>query len=59
MKILVQWFFIVGAFLFLYWYMPEALKDNRVTLVEMGTIAINVLCLIINLGNYFDAKGTS
>jgi len=44
-----QWFFIIGTFVFLYWYMPEALKDDRVTLVEMVTIGINVLGFLVNL----------
>lgn len=42
-------FFVIGSFAFLYWYMPEAVKDNRVTLVEIGIIAINVICFISNL----------
>lgn len=52
MTSIIRWFFILGSFVFLYWYMPEALQDNRVTLFEMGTIAINVLCLLINLSNH-------
>lgn len=44
-----QWFFIIGTFVFLYWYMPEAMKDDRVTLIEMATIGINVICFLLNL----------
>lgn len=56
MKKFVQWFFIIGSFVFLYWYMPMALSDNKVTLVEMATIGINVLCFIINFANFVSAK---
>lgn len=56
MKVFIQWFFIVGSFAFLYWYMPEALKDNKVMLVEMATIGINVLCFIINFANFVSAR---
>ena len=56
MKSVIQWFFIIGSFVFLYWYMPEALRDNKVTLVEMATIGVNALCLLINLSNYVGSK---
>lgn len=56
MKKFIQWFFIIGSFVFLYWYMPEALRDNKVTLVEMATIGINFLCFIINFANVISAK---
>lgn len=56
MKKFTQWFFIIGSFAFLYWYMPEALRDNKVTLVEMATIGVNFLCFIINFANVISAK---
>lgn len=56
MRKFTQWFFIIGSFVFLYWYMPEALKDNKVTLYEMATIGINVLCFIVNFANFVAAK---
>lgn len=56
MKSFTRWFFIIGSFAFLYWYMPEALRDNKVTLVEMATIGINFLCFIINFANAIEAK---
>lgn len=56
MKKFTQWFFIIGSFVFLYWYMPEALRDNKVTLIEMATISVNFLCFIINFANVISAK---
>lgn len=56
MRKFTQWFFIIGSFAFLYWYMPEALRDNKVTLVEMATTGINFLCFIINFANVISAK---
>lgn len=52
MRKFTQVFFIVGSFIFLYWFMPEALRDNRVTLYEMILIGINVLNLLVNLSNF-------
>ena len=51
-----QWFFIIGSFVFLYWYMPIALSDNKVALGEMATIGINVLGFIVNFANFVSAK---
>lgn len=51
-----QWFFIIGSFVFLYWYMPIALSDNKVALGEMAAIGINVLCFIVNFANFVSAK---
>ena len=56
MKVFTQWFFIIGSFAFLFWYMPAALRDNKVTLIEIGTIALNVLCFLINFSNYISKK---
>jgi hypothetical protein len=56
MKTFVQWFFILGSALFLSWYLPVALKDNMVTLVELGTIAINFACIAINLMGYAESR---
>jgi len=51
-----QWFFIIGSFVFLYWYMPVAFSDNKVTLIEMATIGVNILGFIINFANFVSAK---
>ena len=56
MRKFTQWFFIIGSFAFLCWYMPMALSDNKVTLGEMATIGINVLCFIDNFANFVSAK---
>ena len=56
MRKFTQWFFIISSFIFLYWYMPEALKDDQVTLFEMSMIGINVLCFVVNFVNFFSTK---
>lgn len=56
MRKFIQWFFIIGGFVFLYWYMPLALSDNKVTLSEMATIGINVLCFVVNFANFVSAR---
>lgn len=56
----LRWFFVGGAFFFLYFYMPEALKDNKVTVNEILFIGINVISMLINLSNIFDyTKGNT
>lgn len=55
MRKFIQWFFIIGSFVFLYWYMPLALKDNMVTLNEIIMIGINILSFLINLYNFFSS----
>ncbi len=56
MKTFIQWVFIIGSFVFLYWYLPEALKDNQVTPFEIAVIAFNFLCFVINFTNYLERK---
>ena len=56
MRSITQWFFIISSFIFLYWYMPEALKDDQVTLFEMSMIGINVLCFVVNFVNFFSTR---
>ena len=56
MRSITQWFFIISSFIFLFWYMPEALKDDQVTLFEMSMIGINVLCFVVNFVNFFSTK---
>lgn len=48
MRNLTQWFFIIGCFAFLYWYTPVALQDNKMTIFEISTISVNVLCFLIH-----------
>ncbi len=52
MKTFVQWFIILGAVLFLSWYLPVALADGRVYLGELTTISLNFAAIVINLWNY-------
>lgn len=56
MKKIIRWFFVIGSFVFLYWYIPEAIKDNKVTLIEIGIILINSLCLMVNLTSILEEK---
>lgn len=51
MKNFVSWFFVIGSFVFLFWYVPLAVIDNMVTLHEMVIIGINVMCFIVNISS--------
>lgn len=51
MKKVVSWFFVIGSFAFLYFYIPEAMKDDKVFINEIITIALNVFAFLINLKN--------
>ena len=51
MRKFISWFFVIGSFTFLYFYMPEAMKDNKVFINEIITIALNIFALLINLKN--------
>ena len=51
MKKVVSWFFVIGSFAFLYFYIPEAMKDDKVFINEIITIVLNVFAFSINLKN--------
>lgn len=43
-----RWFFFLGSFVFLYWYMPLAVQDDKVTAVEITYVVFNLLALLVN-----------
>jgi hypothetical protein len=55
MKKFIQWFFIIGAFFFLFFYIPFAMSDGMVSMQEIGTIVINFVCIFVNLSGYLDS----
>ena len=51
MKKFISWFFVIGSFAFLYFYIPEAMRDDKVFINEIITIVLNVFAFLINLKN--------
>jgi len=46
---MINLFFVIGSFAFLFWYMPLAVSDGMITLAEIATIGINILCFLLNV----------
>lgn len=51
MKKVVSWFFVIGSFAFLYFYIPEAMRDDRVYVNEIIIIGLNIFSFLMNLRN--------
>ena len=51
MKKFMSWFFVVGFFTFLYFYIPEAMKDDKIYISETIVIVLNVFSFLMNLRN--------
>ena len=46
----IQLFLAAGSFCYLSWYMPVAMRDGKVTVVEAAMILVNMFSLLLNLG---------
>lgn len=51
MRKFISWFFVIGCFTFLYFYLPEAMKDDMVTGNEIIMVSLNIFSFLINLRN--------